>query len=33
METRVNSAKGDKKRKNKFCNKIAEEIWQNYIRG
>ena len=33
METKANSAKGDGRRMNKFRDKMAEEIWQDYIRG
>ena len=33
METRANSAKRVGRRMNEFCDKMAEEMWQEYIRG
>lgn len=31
--TRANTAKGDGRRMNEFRDKIAEQMWQDYIRG
>ena len=33
METRANSAKGDGRRMNEFCDRMVEEMWQDYIRS
>ena len=33
METRANFAKGDGRRMNEFRDKMAKEIWQDYICG
>ena len=33
INTLVNPSKGDGKQMNKFCDKLVEQIWQDYIRS
>lgn len=33
IETKANLAKEDGRKMNEFCDKIAEEMWQDYVQG